>query len=137
MATKTDFTEQEWKDLSEGPTGLVLWVASIDPGFLDRVKESWAASQAVVKGATTPLQRELAKPAKPDFATGTLDQQRDGVIGALTRSIAVLKAKAPEEVEPYKTWIESIGKAVAEAADGTTPGEAEALAAVTAALAAA
>ena len=135
MATKADFTEQEWKDLSEGPTGLVLWVSSIDPGFFDRVKESWAASQAVVKGASTELERELAKPTRPDFTKGSLDQQREGVIGALTRAVAVLKAKAPEEVEPFRAWIASIGDATAEAAGGVTPAEAEALAAVKAALA--
>ena len=135
MATKADFTEQEWKDLSEGPTGLVLWVSSIDPGFLARVKESWAASQAVVKGATTELERELAKPAKPDFATGSLEQQRDGVIGALTRGIATLQAKAPDEVEPFKAWIDGIADATAEAAGGVSAAEGEAIAAVKAALA--
>ena len=107
MATKADFTEDEWKDLSNGPTGLVLWIASIEPGFMDRVRESWAASQAVVTGASTELQRELAKPAKPDFAAGTLEEQRAGALGALGRSVAILTAKAPDEVEPYKTWIVS------------------------------
>lgn len=134
MATRADFTEDEWSDLSNGPTGLVLWIASVEPGFMDRVKESWAASQAVVKGASTELQRELAKPAKPDFAAGTLDEQRAGVLGALTRAVGVLQAKAPEELAPYRAWIVSIADTVAQAADPVTPGEAEAVAAVKAAL---
>lgn len=130
MATKDDFTEEEWKTLSETPTGLVLWISSIDPGFLARVKESWAAGQAVVKGASTALQKELAKPAKPQFPSNNVEDMKATVLGSLSSSLSILSAKAPDEVGPFKSWIDSIGKAVAEAAGGTTPEEADALAAV-------
>jgi hypothetical protein len=133
MATKADFTDEEWTTLSETPAGLVLWISSIDPGFLARAKESWAAGQAVVKGASTELQHELAKPSMPDLGAD-LTKLREAVLSALRGSLATLEAKAPAEVEPFKVWIDSICLAVADAAGGTTPEEAEALAAVREAL---
>ncbi|MGV1005726.1 MAG: hypothetical protein ACOYEV_13410 [Candidatus Nanopelagicales bacterium] len=136
MATRADFTDAEWADLTAAPTGAVMWISGIDPGFLARVKESWAAGQAVVNGASTPLQRELAKPVRPAFAQGGVESLRAGTLAAIGAALSALAAKAPEEIVPFQTWIKDIARAVADAAGGVSPAESAAVEEITAAVAA-
>lgn len=134
MAGKQDFTEQEWHDLSEGPMGLAMLVSAVDPGFLDKFKEAWAASNAFVKGASTDLQRELAKPSMPSIPKGSAEEVKAAVVGSLQRAVAALQAKAPEELEPYKAWVASVADAVAQAGGGVSEAESSFIASVKAAM---
>src|SRR6059058_5936606 len=42
MATKADFTDEEWKAMQEGIAGAGMYVAIIDRGFFDSFKEASA-----------------------------------------------------------------------------------------------
>ena len=44
MATRADFTDEEWKTLQEGVTGAGMYVALVDRGFFDvlRTRLRWA-----------------------------------------------------------------------------------------------
>ena len=40
MATRADFTDDEWKAMQEGITGAGMFVAIVDQGFFDSFKEA-------------------------------------------------------------------------------------------------
>ena len=45
MATKEDFTEEEWETLQKGVTGAGFWMTIADRGFFDTFKESSALAK--------------------------------------------------------------------------------------------
>jgi hypothetical protein len=63
MATKADFTEEEWKMLQEGITGAGMLVALSEPGFFDTFKEANAMAKHLAEAhskSDNELVREVA-----------------------------------------------------------------------------
>src|SRR4029077_20101690 len=63
MATKSEFTEQEWESLQKGVLGAGLLVSLSDRSFFDTFKEAGALGKHVAKEKQTgssELVRELA-----------------------------------------------------------------------------
>ena len=50
MATKADFTDEEWKAMQEGIAGAGMYVAIIDRGFFDSFKEASALARHLGRG---------------------------------------------------------------------------------------
>ncbi|MFL5727276.1 MAG: hypothetical protein ACJ77F_13145 [Chloroflexota bacterium] len=127
MATKTDFTEDEWAALQKGMTGSGMLVSLSDRDLTDSFGEAGAmgkflAGQQVA--AATPLVRELAKTHGTGFGlTASPDKVRAETINALRTSVTTLGAKAPDEVEPYRQLVLGLATAVAEAKGGEKPVE--------------
>ena len=63
MATKADFTEDEWKAMQKGVTGAGMLVSVSDPDFTDSFGEASALAKALAaqrEQSTSELVRELA-----------------------------------------------------------------------------
>ena len=69
MASKTDFSEQEWDQLRKGATGAGMLVAVSDRSFLDSFKEAGLAREA---SREQPVRRQRADPR-------ALERARNGV----------------------------------------------------------
>ena len=127
MATRSDFSDQEWATLQKGITGSGLLVSLSDRDFTDSFGEAGAigkylAGQQVA--ASSPLVRELAKARGTGFGlTAGPDRVRAETMEALQESIALLQAKAPDDVEGYRALVLGLDAAVAEAKGGTKPNE--------------
>ena len=127
MATKTDFTEEEWTALQRGVTGSGMLVSLSDRDFTDSFGEASAmgkylAGQQVA--AASPLVREIAKAHGTGFGfTTSPDKVRAETMAALQASTTTLAAKAPEEVEPYRQLVLGLAQAVADAKSGEKPVE--------------
>ena len=134
MATKADFTKDEWETLERGLTGTGMLVSVADPGVMDSFGESSAlakylASQRVA--GPTELMRELGGTHGTGFGlTTNLDEVRAGTILALQSAVGILTAKAPEELEPYRQVVLGVATAVAEAKKGVSPTEEAVISAV-------
>ena len=132
MATKADFTADEWKKLHQGVTGAGMLVSLADRDLSDSFGEANAlakhlAEQAVV--GTTPLIREIAAGHSTGFGVfASPTKVHDETMAALAASVATLTAKAPGEVEPYRAFVLGTAEAVAEAKGGVTDGEKTAIA---------
>jgi hypothetical protein len=128
MATKGDFTEQEWEMLQKGVKGSGLLVSLSDRDFTDTFGEAGAlgkylAGQQV--SSSNELVRELAKTKGTGFGlTASPDRVRTETMEALRTSMATLAAKAPDDVEAYRQLVLGVAAAVAEAKGGETPIEA-------------
>ena len=111
MATKANFTPDEWKSLLQSPLLVGIAVSAADPsGLIGMLKESMASARALVQAKADPNADELVKAVAGDFETSEgRGLAQDGLK-------ALLDAKAPSDAAAYKTWLCHVANAVAEAA---------------------
>ena len=134
MATKANFTPDEWKSLLQSPLLVGIAVSAADPsGLIGMLKESMASARALVEAKADPNADELVKAVAGEFETSEgrglaheglktlLAGSKPADIAAKTTDAlralsALLDAKAPADAAAYKTWLSHIASAVAEAA---------------------
>ena len=138
MATKTDFTPEEWEKLHKGVTGAGMLVSLSDRDLSDSFGESTAMAKYLagqVTAGPTELVREIAGVHGTGFGfTASPDKIRAETMDALASSIATLASKAPDEVDAYRALVLGIAQAVAEAKGGETPVEASMITAISEAI---
>jgi hypothetical protein len=138
MATKADFTDEEWKALQSGISGSGMLVAVSDAGFFDTFKEASTLAKhlsAAHEKNDDALVREIAAGHHNPFGiTSSPAEVEQGTVAALQAALAALQAKAPESVEAYKAVVLDVAQSVAEAASGVKPGETQAIEKIKAAL---
>lgn len=130
MAGKADFSEQEWEALQKGVTGAGLLVAVSDRGFFDTFKEAGALAKHLAgarRDNTSEIVRELAETRGTGFGLGSPGKVEGEALDALRSSVSTLEAKAPDEVEAYKSFVLEVAQSVASAAEGGDVGESGAL----------
>jgi hypothetical protein len=127
MATKADFSEDEWKAMQRGLTGAGMLVSVSDQDLSDSFGESSAMAKFLSAQRTvgaTQLMRDLGGTRGTGFGMFAKPQEvRDGTLEALRSTVALLQAKAPDEVGPYRQLVLGIATAVAEAKGGVTATE--------------
>lgn len=127
MAQKTDFTEQEWDQLRKGATGAGLLVSVSDKSFFDSFKEAGSLAKHLAGGRSgeSELIRELSSERGTGFGLTSSPQAIESeTLEALQSAIGTLKAKAPEDVEAYKTFVLELAENVGKAAGGGDDAEA-------------
>ena len=140
MATKTDFTPDEWQTLRWAVTDTMIYLSMADPGFWDTFKEANAAAHymaAAKQTSESALVRELAadiKAKRDKEVSGNPTDVSGEVIERVSEAVEIVSDKAPEDLEGFKAFIIGVAKATAEAAKGTSATEAQAIAKLEAAL---
>ena len=128
MAAKSDFTEQEWETLRKGATGAGLLVSVSDRSLFDSFKEAGALAKhlgASRSGGDSELVRELSSERGLGFGMTTSPQEIESeTLEALRSSVATLQAKAPDEVENYRSFVVDLAESVGKAAGGGDEAEA-------------
>ena len=132
MATKADFTEDEWKTMQKGVTGAGMLVSVSDRDFTDTFGEASALAKYLGSQRETgasDLIRELAHAKGTGFGfTDSPQEVETETLAALRSSVATLAAKASDEVDAYRQLVLGIGAFVAEAKGGVTDVEAATIA---------
>ena len=120
MTGKTDFTEEEWKTVLEGPPSAGLIVASASRGGTFR--ESFALAKAYVEARKEHGQSQLldeiesSKPQVDRHGAHSPEELKSTGLQHLRDAIAVLDAKAtPDEVAAYRRFVLSVADRVAKA----------------------
>jgi hypothetical protein len=127
MASKADFTEQEWDQLRKGATGAGMLVAVSDRSFLDSFKEagSLAKHLASNRSADSELIRELSTERGTGFGLTASPQEIESeTLEVLRSAVATLESKAPADVEAYKAFVLELAEHVGKAAGGGDEAEA-------------
>jgi hypothetical protein len=115
-------TEDEKQTLKAAAFGAVYLVSNADPGFFDVLRESFAASDALA-GATGLVKEVLTGGPLPRLPKSPPADVAEVVLPALRRSVAILAAKAPEELASYRSTVAEAVDRVAGAADGVSEQE--------------
>jgi hypothetical protein len=122
MATKSDFTEQEWEAMHKGVTGAGLLMSVSDRSFFDSFKEAGALARHVGEArqsASSELVRELAQTRGTGFGlTSSPDEVEREALESLRTAVQTLEAKAPEDAEAYRAFVVEVAESVASAAGG-------------------
>jgi hypothetical protein len=138
MATKADFTAEEWKAMQEGITGAGMFVALVDRGFFDSFKEASALSHHLREAhqhSDSVLVRDLATGHDRPFGmTASPDEVEQSTVATLEQAVAALEGKSPEDLPAYRQLVLEVAESVAEAAKGVSPQENLALDRIRAAL---
>jgi hypothetical protein len=135
MATKADFTPDEWKLLLQSPLLAGVAVSAAEPsGLFGMLKESMASARALVEAKADPNADALVKAVAAEFETSEgRGLAQSGVqaaisgakaptdivaqaLDSLKAASAMLDAKGGPDAGPFKTWLAGVAKSVAEAA---------------------
>jgi hypothetical protein len=138
MATKADFTKEEFETLQRGVTGAGLLVSLTDRDFTDSFGEARALGKYLSqqRESESTLVRDVAAIHGTKFGVGTSpDELEAGTESALRAAVATLEAKAPDDVDAYRQLVLGAAEHVADAkGGGTSDKEAAAIAKVKQAL---
>jgi hypothetical protein len=132
MASKTDFTAEEWKKLLGSPLLAGFAISAGDPsGFVGTLQEGLANAKALAEAKArgggdligqvaddllTPEGRANAREGVKALIQGAqLSEIKGRALGELASVAAILDAKAPGEAPAFKAWLANIAKLVAEA----------------------
>jgi hypothetical protein len=131
MARKAEFTEQEWDALQKGVTGAGMLVSLSDRGFLDTFREAGALAKHLAsarRDTESELVRELAETRGTGFglSSSPTEIERE-TLDALRSAAATLRAKAPEDLEAYRSFVLEVAQSVSRAAGGGDAAESDAL----------
>jgi hypothetical protein len=127
MAKKADFTEQEWEQLRKGAAGAGLLVSVSDRSFFDSFKEAGSLAKHLAGGRSdeSELVRELAGERGSGFGVRSSPEEVESdTLEALRGGVSTLQAKAPDEVEAYRSFVLEVAEAVGKAAGGGEGAEA-------------
>jgi hypothetical protein len=133
MASKQDFTPEDWTKILESIMLTGIAVSAADPsGLWGTVKEAFASRSALAASKQNADSNELIKAALADFETkegrsAVQDALREHIGNAqpfeiVQRSLdklrevsAILDAKAPDDAAAFKTLLRDVSRKVAEA----------------------
>lgn len=122
MATKADFTEEEWETLQKGVTGAGFWMTIADRGFFDTFKEAGAMAKHIGsarQNASSTLVRDLGETKGTGFGWKSSPEQVEGeTTAALQDAQQILEAKAPDELPAYRAFVLEVAESVGQAAEG-------------------
>src|SRR5215475_11126030 len=116
MATKADFTEEEWKTMQKGVTGAGALVSVSDPDFTDSFGEAsslakYLAEQQQRSGSA--LIRDLAHVHGAGFGlTTSREKAETETLDALRSSVVTLQAKASDELAAYQQLVIGVAEHV-------------------------
>jgi hypothetical protein len=133
MATKTNFTKEEWTLLLESPMLAGIAVTAADPsGLWGLMKESFAGGSAIAQATSDANANPLVKAVAADFMGEGRSAARDGLrekfsggkpaemkdksVDSLRQVSALLAAKAPSDATAFKDWLRQISESTANAA---------------------
>jgi hypothetical protein len=128
LTGKSDFTDDEWKQVLQGPTSAGMMVAASESGGTFR--ESFSMAKAYTEARKEHGESELldtivsTRPEVDRTRAHSPEELSQRTLQHLQEAIAVLEAKAtPEEIDDYKRFVLGLAGRVAEAHKGV--GESE------------
>jgi hypothetical protein len=131
MASRADFSDEEWKALQEGINGAGMFVALVDRGFFDSFKEANALAHHLREAhdrSDNVLIRDLVTGRDRPFGmTASPQEIEQTTVATLQQAVTVLETKSPEDLPAYRQLVLDVAQSVAEAAKGVSPQENQAL----------
>ena len=141
MATKTDFSEDQWKTLVYSVQGAMAFVAfSNGAHFWESMKEATATARYITeqaKSSSSTLVRDLASGGgfkRDKKLTAESAAMEAEVVGVLAEASKIVADIAEDELAAYKAFILGVADAAAEASGAVDDSEQVAIDKIKAAL---
>ena len=133
MATKTDFTPEQWEALAFAVTDAMMFVSVANgPHFWESMSESTAAARFLVdqtKTSPSTLVRDLAMDAghHRDKTVKDPTQMEAITLERVSAAAGIVAGVDPEELEAFKGLVLGVADAAAEAKNGVDEQESAAI----------
>ncbi len=140
MATKADFTPEEWEVLQWAVADTMAYVSLADPGMWDSFKEAGGAARYIADAkanSASLLVRDLAgnlRAGRDKEATANPADMAGEVAERLAEASRLIAEKAADELDAFKEFILGVAQATAEAKKGVGDNEQAAIETIRAAL---
>ncbi len=145
MTTHADFSDEEWKQVLEGPTsaGMIVTTAERGGTFRETFAMAGAYTDARKEHGASELLDEIVthRPKTERVKAHSKEELKEAYLGEIRTAVGLVAAKAtPEELGDYRLFVVNLAKKVAAAKaekgseDGVTEAEAAAIAEIEAAL---
>jgi hypothetical protein len=127
MSTKNDYSSEEWKAIASAPVAAGMFITLADPsGPVGIAKEAMAVGRAITdaaQGSAPEIVKAIATSMKDSGGPETPDipmmsnraKSKLALTNTLRSAVDAVERHSPGEVEPYKAWLASVAKKVAEA----------------------
>src|SRR5436189_800667 len=120
MTGKGDFTDQEWKEVLQGPptAGMIVVTAQRGGTFRESISMAKAYGEARQEHGESKLLDEIAstKPEIDRTRYHSVEELRENGLQHLRETVQLLEGKAtPDEVEQYRRFVLTLAQRVAEA----------------------
>ncbi len=130
MATKADFTAEQWQSLVQAPMAIGALITMASPAMGDALKESMAVAKQIAEAAQASGNSELMTAMTNEFKDRASAKEaqvkpegRDPaaikaqMLGVVQNAAAAIDANASsEEAAQVKNWLYGLGEAAANAA---------------------
>jgi hypothetical protein len=118
MATKDDFSPEEWEAISDGPVyaGMMLITASKGGTIRETfsMSKTWAEARQR-EGEGELLDAIVAEKPKLDEKPGSAIELHNAGSQMLQQAVQAIEAKSPEELPAYRSFVTGLAERVAEA----------------------
>jgi hypothetical protein len=120
MTGKAEFTEEEWKDVLQGPptAGMIVAMAQRGGSFRETISMAKAYGEARKEHGESELLDEIAstKPEVDRTRYHSVEELKEHGLKHLRDTVALLERKATaEEVDEYRRFVLTLARRVAEA----------------------
>ena len=133
MATKPNFTPDEWSRLLSSPMVAGMAITAADPsGVWGLLKEGMAGGWALLEARQNAQANPLVRAVAEDFATAegraaartalqgrfsgtTFSAMKATALNELRSVSEILNAKAPDEAAAFNAWLQEVAQKAAEA----------------------
>lgn len=141
MATKEDFSPEEWEAISDGPVyaGMMIITASRGGSFRETfsMSKTWAEARQR-QGESELLDAVVAEKPKLEDKPGSAIELHNAGVQMIQQAVAAIEAKSPDELAAYRNFVTGLAERVAEAheehGEKISPGERSVLDEIIAAL---
>lgn len=126
MASKSDFTPEEWQTIGLAPVVTAMYISMADPsGPIGLMKEMFAAVSGIVEGAkdaaslqivkdlAADLQARAIKPDLPKFSSK--EEAKTFAMNTVNQAIALVEGRSPEEGRAFRQFLYDTAQKAAEA----------------------
>ena len=138
MTTKAAFTDEEWKQVLEGPTsaGMIVTTAERGGTFRETFAMAGAYTDARKEHGASELLDEIVthRPKTERVKAHSKEEMKGAYLGEIRTAVGLVAAKAtPEELGDYRLFVVAVANKVAHAKkekgsdDGVTTAEAAAI----------
>lgn len=118
MASKDDFSAEEWEAISDGPVYAGMMIITASKGGTIRetfsMSKTWAEARQR-HGQSELLDAIVAEKPKLDEKPGSAIELHNAGIEVLRQAVEAIEAKSPGDVDAYRSFVTELAQRVAEA----------------------
>lgn len=118
MATRDDFSAEEWEAVSDGPVYAGFMIITASKG--GTIRETFSMSKAWAEarqggGQSELLDAVVAEKPKLDDKPGSAIELHNAGTEMLRQAVAAIESKSPDDLGAYRSFVTGLAERVAEA----------------------